>query len=203
MSPFMSKLKPVLLFLNRNILELIGYIGIRAVLTLIVISLVSLVLLAAPWKLLPLMALIPPVIFISFKPILRRREWRLMSTYLDGEIRPFPAAGTPWRSWWIRAMETLGESGDQTLKDSRLRRLVFAWRLRRIGVEALVLAPFLAVGVLVAWGTAWPVFLYAVLTALIVGWGFAAGGMTPVFALLLVDRVCPQRERKSVIQQSL
>lgn len=203
MSPFMVKLKPVLLFLNRHIVELLAYIGIRAFLTFAVISIVSLVLLIAPGELFPLMALIPPVAFMLFRPLLRRREWRMMSTYLDGAIRPFPAAGKPWRSWWIRAMETLRLHCDQPREAPDLRRRILAWRLKRIGVETLVLLPFLAVGIVVAWGTAWPVFLYAVLTALIVGWGFAAGGMAPVFALLLVDQVCPQREGTSVIKQSL
>jgi len=203
MSPFMVNLKPVLLFLNRHIVELLAYIGIRAFLTFAVLSIVSLVLLIAPGGLFPLMVLIPPVAFMLFRPLLRRREWRMMSTYLDGSIRPFPPAGMPWRSWWIRAMETLRLHCDQSRESPGLRRRILAWRLKRIGVETLVLLPFLAVGVVVAWGTAWPVFLYAVLTALIVGWGFAAGGMAPVFALLLVDQVCPQRDRTSVIKQSL
>ena len=197
---FLSKLKPVLHFLNHHVGELIGYMGIRAAFTIVVISLVSLVLLIARGEALPLMVLIPPAFFFLSRPVLRRREWRLMSTYLDGESRPLPTKARPWNSWWIRALEALDANRNRRRENPGLRRLVISWRLERIMWEALILVPFLAVGVAVAWGTARPLFVYAVLTALIAGWGFAAGGIAPVFALLLVERAFPKKEGESILQ---
>lgn len=190
-----SSLQDVLEFLSRHIGEWMAYLGIRAGVVLAAELVLSLMLVvgrtgSSVWSL--AMFLIPLLFFVGARPVLRRKEWRLMSLFLYDTIRaPLPRREM-FQSWLHAALDALNRDSKTTLSSTNRTRMMRRWRLERVVLELLALLPFLAVGVALAWHAPWPLLVYVIVSAVVMGWGFAAGSLAPVFILMLTARAFPE-----------
>ena len=198
-----SHLKHVLQFLNQHLKEWMAYMGIRAAFTLVFMLVLTLVMLlgrtVSPAAI-PLVGVLWPLAMLGLRLLLRKREWRWMSLFLLGEAKPTPPRRIARCSWLAAALESLAadlpNAGAAIPRQGILRR----WRLQQLGIYSLILFPFLAIAVAMAWKMPWPLVLYALLSAGMVSWGFATGGVTPVLILLLVARSFPGQGEGSALE---
>ncbi|HDP95743.1 MAG TPA: hypothetical protein ENN40_10360 [Candidatus Aminicenantes bacterium] len=194
-----SPLQIALRFLSHHIRELITYMGIRAVVTLAAVLALSAMLVLGrlvSYEWFFCMLPIPALVYGCAGPALRSREWRLVSLFLYETPKALPRRNRIFQPWWPAALDFLAADFETPLSSEKRRRLVRNWRIKRMGLELLTLLPFVAVGVVLAWQAPWPIIAYVMMTALVVGWGFAAGSLAPVFVLMLVVRAFPGVCRK-------
>ncbi|MBN1196138.1 MAG: hypothetical protein JXA62_01880 [Candidatus Aminicenantes bacterium] len=190
-----STLQFVLQFLSRHVGEWMAYLGVRAAVMLAAVLVLSLMLVLGRtvfpvWFI--FMFPLPPLLFICARPVLRRKEWRLMSLFLHDTTRaPIPRRGV-FQLWLPAALDALARDSGATFSSTDRSRMMRRWRLERMALELLALLPFLGVGVALAWHAPWPLLVYVIVSAMVVGWGFAAGSLAPVFILVLTARAFPE-----------
>lgn len=194
--------RKVLLFLNRSLGFYMGYMGLRALWALLSLSVISFTFLvdpAMPSAKTVAGALLIVVLYLCLRWFAGRMEKRMMIQFRDYH---FPAVAEPGsdRSFVEEDSEEprsgdecfLAELAGHPLQPERIR----AWRRERRMlrfrnglVVLLILVPFMGLAFALTMGLPIQFRLFAILAATFLGGGFSGGLLTPVFSLLLVQRM--------------
>ncbi|MDY0296604.1 MAG: hypothetical protein RB296_04725 [Acidobacteriota bacterium] len=189
-----SPLQKALHFLSQDISGWMVYLAVRGLLVLLTSAVIFLLMMGArsgPNGWLYAMLILPLPAYCLSRQVLSRREWRWISIFLAGEPIPMPKRGTCVAAGWRSRLAFLEAECPSLQSTPQKNHLIRLWRLQRLAVELLIMAPFLLTALALAWNAPRPLLAYVVLSAIVVGGGFAAGAVAPVFILILVARVFP------------